>query len=225
MRALWFVALFVVSSASYSGGQQSNSSTPPPVPDAQPARVKVFAVGPGVTAPELLALGPPPAYAGKCKKKMNGAAVLSVLVDATGRPRNIMFLRPLGNDLDKFALLIADADRFKPGTHDGVPVVVGQSMEVNMQACVEQLKNDAGKKIYVLRLRSSPVQTLGSLPQPAEDAAYASSESNGKDPGSTNVLVYRAGSKITPPGVLYYPRWSSAMRRDAQNTRAPASSL
>jgi len=74
------------------------------LPDTQPARVKVYAVGPGVTAPELLPLNLPPIPSSKCKNKVNGKVVLSVLVDEKGRPRNIMFLKPLGSELDKFAL-------------------------------------------------------------------------------------------------------------------------
>jgi TonB family protein len=205
MRTLLVVALFVVSSASFSGGQQDSSSAASPATDAQPARLKVYAVGPGVTAPELLPLGPPLAPAEKCKKKMDGKAVLSVIVDTAGQPHNIMFLRPLGTDLDKFALQIAAADRFKPGTRDGVPVVVGESLEVNIQACVEQVKNDTGKKTYILRLRSLPVQKLGTLPQSPEDAAFVSSDPNRKDFDNAAVSRIRAGSGITAPIVLNFP--------------------
>jgi TonB family protein len=95
--------------------------------------VKVYAVGPGVTAPEFVSLNMAPISAGKCNKKWDGKVTLSFLVDTMGRPRNIMFLRPLGTDLDKLALQIVAADHFKPGTHDGAPVVVAQSEEVGMQ--------------------------------------------------------------------------------------------
>jgi hypothetical protein len=50
MRALGVVALFVSLGTNFSGGQQSGS-VPSPLPDAQQDRVKVYAVGPGVTAP------------------------------------------------------------------------------------------------------------------------------------------------------------------------------
>jgi len=150
MRALWIVALFVGLGISFSGSQQTGPSAPPK-PDSQPARVKVYSVGPDVTAPELLPLNLTGMSTGNCKKKMDGKVVLSALVDETGQPRNIMFLRPLGTDLDKLALQLATADRFNPGTHDGKPVVVAQSVELNMQACLEETKNDAGKKIPWLR--------------------------------------------------------------------------
>src|ERR1039458_3266635 len=117
MRVLWFVALFVGLGISFSGGQQPSPSALPK-PDSQLARVKVYTVGPEVTAPQLLPLNVTDISTEKCKKKMDGKVVLSVLVDEKGQPRNLMFLHPLGTDLDKFALQIAAAERFKPGTHE-----------------------------------------------------------------------------------------------------------
>jgi TonB family protein len=188
MRVLWFVALFVGLGISFSGGQQPSPSALPK-PDSQLARVKVYTVGPEVTAPQLLPLNVTDISTEKCKKKMDGKVVLSVLVDEKGQPRNLMFLHPLGTDLDKFALQIAAAERFKPGTHDGAPVAVAQSVELNMQACVEDKKNDAGKKIYWLRLRSQPVQKFGALPQPPEEVVLASG----------NAGITHVGGSVTYP--------------------------
>ncbi|MFY9852451.1 MAG: energy transducer TonB [Terracidiphilus sp.] len=205
MRALLTIALFVVSSASFSGGQQDSSSASSPTSDVQPARVKVYADGPGVTAPELLPFPPPPHPAEECGKKIHGTVVLSVIVDAAGQPRNIMFIRPLGTDLDKFALQVAAADHFRPGTRDGVPVAVGQSLDVNMQACVEKIKNEAGEMTNVLQLRSKPVQTLGPLPQPPEEVAYKSGASIGRDSDDVAVPRVRTGSGATAPVPLNTP--------------------
>jgi TonB family protein len=204
MRALGVVALFVSLGTNFSGGQQSGSA-PSPLPDAQQDRVKVYAVGPGVTAPELLPPIPLPNPAGKCKNKMDGEVVLSILVDATGRPRNLMFLHPLGNDLDKFAFQIVAADLFTPGTHDGAPVVVAQSVEVNLQACVEQKKDDAGKKTYQLRLRAIPEQKLAPLPQPPEEAVFPLRTSSWNDLSSSDRGIQRIGSSVSAPVVLSSP--------------------
>jgi len=54
MRALWAIALFVGLATSFSSGQQNNPSSPLPAADPQPAKVMVYTMGPGVTAPELL---------------------------------------------------------------------------------------------------------------------------------------------------------------------------
>jgi TonB family protein len=204
MRALWVIALFASLGTSFSGGQQNSSSAPPSLPDAQQARVKVYAVGPGVTAPELIPPAPLPNPVGKCKNQIDGKVVLSVIVDTTGRPRNLMFLYPLGNDLDKFALQVAAADLFKPGTHDGTPVVVAQSVEVNLQACVEQKKDDAGKKIFQLRLRSQPVQKLGTLPQSPEDAVLTANGLSLEDTYNAAVPFYLVGGGVTAPVLLHH---------------------
>jgi TonB family protein len=136
---------------------------------------------------------------------MDGEVVLSILVDATGRPRNLMFLHPLGNDLDKFALQIVAADLFTPGTHDGAPVVVAQSVEVNLQACVEQKKDDAGKKTYQLRLRAIPEQKLAPLPQPPEEAVFPLRTSSWNDLSSSDRGIQRIGSSVSAPVVLSSP--------------------
>ena len=205
MRALWFVALFVGLGISFSGGQQPSPSALPK-PDSQLARVKVYTLGPGVTAPELLPLAPLSFPTEKCKRKMDGKVVLSVLVDEKGQPRNLMFLHPLGTDLDKFALQIAAADRFKPGMHEDAPVVVGESLEVAMQSCVVEKKNDAGKKTYLLQLRSKPVQKLGDLPQPPEEVVLASG----------NAGITHVGGSVTTPVPLnnVEAEFSSEARRE-----------
>jgi len=105
MRKFWMFALFVGLHASVSASQQSDSSVVP----SQPASVKVYSVEPGVTAPELQPLNMTGRFPEKCKKKMGGKVVLSVLVDEQGRPRNIMFLKPLGSTLDEFALKVVNA--------------------------------------------------------------------------------------------------------------------
>jgi TonB family protein len=205
MRALWFVALSVVLCMSYSSGQQADPSAPLVKKDAQPVRVKVYSVGPGVTAPELFPPYLVPISDEQCKMKVDGKVVLSVLVDTTGQPRNIMFLRPLGTKLDQMALNLVAVDRFKPGTHDGAPVVVGQSVEVDLQSCVDEKKDNAGKKTYSLRLRSQPVQNFSALPQPLEEAILAPIGLSLEDTYKDALPYYRVGGKVSAPVVLYSP--------------------
>lgn len=205
MRMLRFVALFAGLGASFSGGQQTVSAGLPPVQDSRPARVKVYVVGPDVTAPDLIPPNLAPITTGNCKKKVDGKVVLSVLVDATGNPRNIMFLKPLGSDLDKLALKLVSADRFNPGIHNGTPVAVGQSVEVAFQACVDEKKDDVGKNAYLLRMRSQPVQTLGNLPEPPEEIVPLSSPSSWNNLSNSTVSVSRVGGRVTAPVVLNSP--------------------
>ena len=201
MRALWFIALFAVLGASFSSGQQAAPSVPPKS-DSQPARVKVYTVGPGVIAPVLYPLNVTNISAGKCKKKVDGKVVFSVLVDETGMPRNIMFLQPRGWELDKLALQIVVADRFKPGTLDGIPVVVGQSVVLDLQTCVDEKKDNAGNKIDQLRLRSQPVQNLSALPKPLEEAVLTPIGLSLEDIYIAASPYYRIGGEVSAPVVL-----------------------
>jgi TonB family protein len=200
MRAYWAIALFVGLGTSFSGGQQATTAPSSPV-DAQPARVKVYDVGRDVTAPELLPASPFPILDEKCKKKekTNDIVVLSVLVDTAGKPRNIMFLRPLGSDVDRFAFEAVAADRFKPGTHEGIPVVVAQAVKVDLQACNEEKKDEAGKKISQLRLRAQPVQQLEAFPHPPKEAVLTLGEPSWNAPQVAASPVYHSGKGVSAP--------------------------
>jgi len=202
MRALSVSALFVMLGTGFSGGQQTSPPAPPPQAPAQPVRVKVYSVGPGVTAPELLPVNQPPFPAEECKKKMDGQVVLSVLVDATGKPRNIVIIQSIGSELEKFALLTVEADRFKPGTHDGAPVVVAQSVEVDLQACLEEKKNDVGKKTYSLRLVSQPTQKFGTVLDFPEEAVLTSNDPSSSDSSSGAPGIGPVRNGISAPVLL-----------------------
>ncbi|MGD0520687.1 MAG: energy transducer TonB [Terracidiphilus sp.] len=205
MRNLSLIALFVLSVTGISAGRQASPSMPAPSADAKPERVKVYAVGPGVTAPELLPLDLGPFPTEKCRKKMDGKVVFSLLVDTAGKPRNIMFIQPLYTDLDKLAQDIVDGDRFNPGTHDGALVVVAQSVEVNLKACVEEIKDDTVKKKYRLQLRFQPEQKFGTIPQPPEESILLLGTEFLKNSGGSASGIYRVGGSVTAPVPLSYP--------------------
>jgi TonB family protein len=173
MRRGWGILIFVVSAASYAVGQQTVPSAPSQSADDLPERVKIYAVGPGVTAPKLLSTSPIQIDAGECKKKVNSKVVFSMLVDSTGQPRNLMFLQPLGNEMDRFALQVASADRFTPGSHNGASVVIGQTLEVGLQGCIEVKKDDEGNKTVVFRLRFQPSQEFRPLVDSPVEAVLA----------------------------------------------------
>lgn len=205
MRGLLLSAMFIATTASISAGQQTGPSAPSKLMDALPGPVQVYAVGAGVTAPELLPFNLPFTPIEKCKQKVDGKVVLSVIVDATGRPRNVMFLQPLGTDLDKLALQILAADRFNPGTRDGAPVAVGQSLEVSMQTCVEETEDSTGKKSYTLHLRFLPEQKLGPLPQKPEAAVLTTGVLSWKESSSGPPRIEHVGGSTTAPVPLTSP--------------------
>jgi len=137
--------------------------TPAPVAPApsaavQAPSVKVFIPGPGVTIPELLPSSQVPISTEKCKKKLNGPVEFSLVVDAEGKPRNIHYLRTFGAPVDQLALQLVATEQFKPGEHGGTSVAVARSVQVDLHACVADVKNEAGKKAGELILLTQSQQ-------------------------------------------------------------------
>lgn len=174
MRRIGMVALFIALSGVHSVGQQIKSSAPPANAAIQPKPVTVYSGGRGVTRPRLLPLASQEIRHQKgCPFEQNGIVILSLLVDTNGQARNIMLLEPLGNDLDRFAVQIAEADRFTPGTYKRRPVVVARSLQIDMDTCVRETKAAGGKYLNVWTLRSMPRQKLRKLPKAPHIAVLA----------------------------------------------------
>jgi len=171
MRQLGAIVLFAALAANLAYAQETSQPAQSQHTDGRPIPAKVYTVGLGVTAPELLPLAPFDIAKGTCTEKKKVKAVLSLIVDSEGLPQNIFFLQPFGAEFDRVALRLAAADRFKPGTHDGSPAAVAQSLEISVQACVDSTQDATGKQGFLLRLRSQPVQILGNLPEPPQEAA------------------------------------------------------
>jgi TonB family protein len=156
MRFLYTVCCLTMMFAAEAGAQNQSAA----------AADEIYKLGGDVTAPELLpfseTLNPPD----QCGTKMDGKVRLMLDVDSAGLPHNVMFLQPLANDLDRFALQIAEADRFKPGMRNGAPVAVAISLEVGIKSCVADTDVGADKKRLSLKLRSWPEQKIGPPQQP-----------------------------------------------------------
>ena len=74
---------------------------------------------------------PEPEYSEEARKvKQQGTVILSLIVDAQGRPRNIHIARALGMGLDEKAVEAVSKWKFNPGTKDGKPVAVKINVEV-----------------------------------------------------------------------------------------------
>jgi TonB family protein len=149
--AFLFVLCVATAAAREKGDEVPNDSV----------SVQVFTPGHDATFPELLPFDGPITPPEGCKQNLDGKVGLSLLVDAAGRPRNVMFLRPLTNDLDRYALRIAGADRFKPGVHNGAPVSVAVSLEIDIKSCVAATVDSKADKNPSRWLRSLPEQRLG----------------------------------------------------------------
>lgn len=127
---------------------------------SKPENVKVYSKEQGVILPQLLPQSLPVPDHIKCNEKFDGKVELSLLVDAEGHARNIMFIQPVGNDIDRFALKIADADRFSPGKFNEKPVTVASRLNIKIQSCLVERMDPSGNVSHTLRLRSNPVQEL-----------------------------------------------------------------
>jgi TonB family protein len=181
----------VLASAAMLAGASDRARAQAPAQD----RVSVYVVGDTVTAPRLLPSLPIEVMKGKCKRPLEGRVALSFIVDESGTPRNITFLRVLGNDLDKLALHVVETDQFKPGMQNGAAVPVWQSAEVTMQACVEGRKDANGKPIDTIRPRSQPAQSLGTPPETPPQSIFTSNRSNLAEPNGQPSKTYKVAPK------------------------------
>ncbi len=92
-----------------------------------------YRIGGAVSAPSVL-FKVEPEYSEEARKaKWQGVVTLSVIVDETGRPKNINVVRSLGLGLDQKAVEAVSQWRFKPGLKDGKPVPVFATIEVNFR--------------------------------------------------------------------------------------------
>ncbi|HMG73821.1 MAG TPA: TonB family protein [Pyrinomonadaceae bacterium] len=67
------------------------------------------------------------------EKKIEGAVVLTLTVDAQGLPQNVQVIRPLYPSLDQSAIEAARKMRFEPAMKDGQPVSKTLSIEMHFQ--------------------------------------------------------------------------------------------
>jgi TonB family protein len=98
----------------------------------------VFRVGPLVTAP-VPVFHPVPKYSAEAyRKHLQGVVVLQLVVDASGRTKNIKLVRGLGMGLDENAIEAAKTWLFEPGRKDGQPVSVAILIEVTFKLLRDQ---------------------------------------------------------------------------------------
>jgi TonB family protein len=89
--------------------------------------------GGGVTNPIPINRAEPQYTEEALQAKWQGAVLLSMVVDETGKPINIHVVRPLGLGLDEKAIEAVQQWTFKPGTKDGTPVAVQAQIEITFR--------------------------------------------------------------------------------------------
>jgi TonB family protein len=119
-------------------GAGHQTVAPRPNPDAAGR----YHVGDGVSAPQLV-YAPDPEFTDKArKKKLAGTVVVSLTVDATGKPQDVRIsrslaegvskkLRPIALGMDENAVKAVTEYRFKPAEFQGKLVPVDTTLEIN----------------------------------------------------------------------------------------------
>jgi protein TonB len=88
-----------------------------------------------VSAPVLIESQDPiyPESARQGKDRFDGTCLIRLVVDASGRPRDVHVIRALGPDFDANAITAVQQYRFKPAKRSGEPVAVSVTIEVNFK--------------------------------------------------------------------------------------------
>ena len=93
----------------------------------------VYRIGGGVSDPVPI-FKPEPEYSEEARKaKFQGAVMLSIVIDADGKTRDVRVIRTLGLGLDEKAIEAVLKWRFKPSLKDGHAVAVSANVEVNFR--------------------------------------------------------------------------------------------
>jgi TonB family protein len=192
-----FVFLFALTSI-YVQGQESASGSAEGQPDPG-EHVKVYSSGPDLDPPTLLPHTDPVSPAEKCSKKLEGKVSLDLIVDSTGHAPNVTFVQPNGTVLDDLALVVAESDRFQPGTYRSSPVAFQRTIEMRLKACVQIAKDDTGKSMAKIKLRQWPEQKLADPVEFRSEARFA----NHADPKS--MPVKHIGTGVTAPRATFMP--------------------
>jgi TonB family protein len=139
----------------------------------------------------------------KCDYAWSGEVVLSLLVDTAGAARNIMFQRPSGSILDPYALTVASVDRFQPGTLNGKPVIVAETLQIKIDTCIVISKDAEGKTLASLLVKSAPRQKLKKPKNPPQEVVFAPlKDTSSEQPRKATRPDYFGGARSAP--VLLY---------------------
>jgi len=114
------------------GGSSTRSEAPsagPRAGEVKPTGDRIYSVGGGVSPPIPVYI-PQPEYSEEARKaKLQGSAVLLIVVDELGNVTDCKVVKPLGMGLDERAVETAKTWKFKPALKNGQPVSVRLTVE------------------------------------------------------------------------------------------------
>lgn len=193
-KAAAFVLIAVSASVTFCQGKGSASIHQTPA--------KVYNVESNMTPPSLLPTSFADEVGAACNKKSQTTLTTNIqfIVDSEGRPRNLYFSEATGTELDRIALRIASADRFRPAMLEDQPVATWAVLETRFQVCAER-KKVGGVKMESFHLMVPPIQTLKQGTQSATEAIFLDA---GPDDSAHNG-VFRVAGNVTAPVPIISP--------------------
>jgi len=99
----------------------------------QDVNQQVGKVGAGVSAPTLISKREPEYSLEARQEKREGTVLMSIEIDETGHPVNMVVVRSLGMGLDEKAMQALNLWRFRPGLKGGKPVKVSAQVELSFR--------------------------------------------------------------------------------------------
>jgi TonB family protein len=216
MRAVLFSSLFLFAIAAGARIPLRAQDTAQTKPEAKPDPVRVYHVGGEVTAPVLHVADFSEAVSSGCgTKRETGSVSLQAVIDEQGIPRNISFIRFSGEGLDYLAVRIAALDRFTPATKDGVPVPVGEEIELKLEDCLETGTTGPTASSPHLALAGIPSQKVTSFNNVPGKVIFAQDTASSVSPAIERASAstasgppsgtYRVGPGISAPVLLNSP--------------------
>jgi TonB family protein len=136
----------------------------------------VLHVGNGVTPPRVLHKVDPVFSKEAEREKIQGTAFYSIVVDKSGKPRNIELLSPLGYGLDEKGIEAIGKWVFAPGMKDGMPVNVLATIEINFRlggisfdSKTEERRTSCNTAIHNLQIADKKAKGLETVVKLAAD--------------------------------------------------------
>lgn len=170
--------------------------------------VKVFKPGQDVTSPQPLPADFSQTITSDCPVKLAGTAELSLIVAADGTPKNILFLRFIGTELDRLAVRLLSQQRFTPGTQDGAPVAVSQAVRMKLDGCLAIDTDAGGKKHVVVRLSRTPEERFSGYRDYPNEVEFTRLPDSAEANLQVNVPpgTYQRGTDISAPIAVNAPQ-------------------
>lgn len=156
-----------------------------------------------IKAPQLLPVDFSPLLSNDCKNEADGIVSLSLVVDSSGRPKNVAPRDSFDDDLDHMAIAIATNDRFTPGAKDSNPVAVAQNLEISLSICTAKVIGHNGKSSDRVRLKALPVQHLFAADKHPPENIALSSKPRFESPSHASAL--RVGGSVSAPVPIETP--------------------